>query len=139
MAVAPDQAEGGAPGWMRDLDAVRLLEDEDLLNIALWSEPAARKQWCKFDIPDLDLFRIYTKSMQPFPRIFPDSKYYPSGIPIMFLTAHNAKDPKKSYIWLKDLWNKNHTYPEEPIYHKSAYYKDNAALHAADPALRCIA
>jgi len=139
MAVAPDQAEGGSPGWLRDLDQVGLLEDEDLLNVALWAEPSARKQWCKFDVPALDEFGIYVKTLEPYPRMFPDSKYYPNGIPLMFLTAHNAKDPKRSYVWLKDLWNENHSHFDAPIYYKSAYYKDNAALHAADPALRCIA
>merc|ERR1719394_862402 len=77
------------------------LEDEDLLNIALWAENVT-KQWCKFDIPGNGNFKMLLQhSKTP---VFEDSKWFPRGIPLVFLTSHDAKDPGDSVGWLRAVW-----------------------------------
>lgn len=64
-----------------------MLEDEDMLNVELWLANAT-KAWCKFDLePDTYLNRYWLSS-----RLYADSRWYPDGVPIMFLSLHNTKD-----------------------------------------------
>ncbi|CAK9113006.1 unnamed protein product [Durusdinium trenchii] len=72
-------------------------EDEDMINVNLWRHKVS-KAWCKFDLePNLFLLR---KSLDR--NLFFDPKWYPQGVPVLFLSIHNTKnfDPSD---WLLHL------------------------------------
>ncbi|CAE8598659.1 unnamed protein product, partial [Polarella glacialis] len=48
--------------------------------------------WCKFDLePELYTYRNWLSR-----RLYPDPKWYPDGIPVMFYSVHNTKDFEKT-------------------------------------------
>eukprot|EP00933_Yihiella_yeosuensis_P033782 TRINITY_DN27420_c0_g1_i1.p1 TRINITY_DN27420_c0_g1~~TRINITY_DN27420_c0_g1_i1.p1 ORF type:complete len:729 (-),score=126.08 TRINITY_DN27420_c0_g1_i1:617-2803(-) len=62
-------------------------EDEDMFNVNLWKHKVT-KTWCKFDLePALYTFR---RGMND--NIYFDPKWYPDGLPILFLSMHNTKN-----------------------------------------------
>lgn len=78
-----DQSRGERPssykGWM--------IEDEDMLNVALWRD-GVDKAWCKFDLePDLFLTRFGLDQ-----KMYNDPQWYPDGVPLLFLSSHNTKN-----------------------------------------------
>lgn len=75
-------------------------EDEDMMNVNLWRH-AVSKAWCKFDLePNLFLLR---KSMDK--TLFFDPKWYPEGVPVLFLSMHNTKnfDPSDWLLHLLEI------------------------------------
>jgi len=114
-----------------------IAEDEDALNIGSW-QVQATKQWCKFDIPSMDLFAHFL-SQDPVPlhkaATFADPKWYPKGIPLVFYTAHDAKDPVKTKELLEQLTK---SWPADSIYYNGKFYPDALALKVDDPDLRCL-
>ena len=69
-------------------------EDEDMLNVLLWRHEA-RKMWCKFDL-EPDLFaELYDKGHPPSNYMYDDAKWFKDGVPLVFLTMHNAKDASR--------------------------------------------
>merc|ERR1712217_430546 len=64
-----------------------MLEDEDMLNVQLWSFNAT-KQWCKFDLEPT----LYTIRRRLELRQYYDPRWYPDGIPLQFISAHNTKN-----------------------------------------------
>jgi len=130
FALAPERTR--PPAWLVQQGH---LEDEDLLNIGFWADGAA-KQWCKFDIPSPKDFDEYLKQISPSVHLFPDSKYYPRGIALMFFSAHDAKKPAESYTTLLDLWDG--AKPLRPIVYDGRWFESGEALRAYDPSLRCL-
>merc|ERR1711920_578275 len=63
--------------WMR--------EDEDMLNVGLWRDNS-RKDWCKYDL-EPDLF----KNIAMAPDLYYDKRWYPEGVPVVFISMHNTK------------------------------------------------
>lgn len=62
-------------------------EDEDMMNVNLWRHKVS-KAWCKFDLePNLFLLQ---KSLDK--KLFFDPKWYPQGVPVLFLSMHNTKN-----------------------------------------------
>jgi len=109
------------------------LEDEDLLNIALWAENVT-KQWCKFDIPGNGNFKMLLEhSKTP---AFEDSKWFPSGVPLVFLTSHDAKDPDESVAWLQAVWPQHKDIV--PIAYDGKWFSSAESLRAYDPSLKCM-
>jgi len=131
FALAPEKTS--PPRWL--LEQGRL-EDEDLLNVGLWSD-GARKQWCKFDIPSPSEFDDYLKQVSPSRRLFGDDKYFPRGIALIFFSAHDAKKPEESYNTLLDLWDAGGD--KLPIVYDGKWFSSGDALRAYDPALPCMA
>ncbi|CAJ1365428.1 unnamed protein product [Effrenium voratum] len=73
-------------------------EDEDMMNVNLWRHKVS-KAWCKFDLePNLFLLR---KSLDR--NIYFDPKWYPEGVPVLFLSIHNTKNFDPSDLLLKLL------------------------------------
>jgi len=130
----PRDNSTGAPKWLR-LHMMHGLEDEDLLNVALWAENQT-KQWCKFDIPGMSDFQRYT-SHSSEKTLFPDSKWYPRGIPLVFFTAHDAKNSTVSFAWLSKLWSLSGE--SMPILYQGRWFSSGRELAAFDPSLRCVA
>ncbi|CAE8699006.1 unnamed protein product [Polarella glacialis] len=82
-------------------------EDEDMMNVNLWRDQA-NKTWCKFDLePALYLVRRGLNQDMYF-----DPKWYPKGLPILFLSMHNTKgnDPTD---WLLRILETCRNEPEE--------------------------
>eukprot|EP00930_Biecheleria_cincta_P028766 TRINITY_DN20051_c0_g2_i1.p1 TRINITY_DN20051_c0_g2~~TRINITY_DN20051_c0_g2_i1.p1 ORF type:complete len:746 (-),score=105.77 TRINITY_DN20051_c0_g2_i1:38-2275(-) len=74
------------------------MEDEDMLNVELWLANAT-KAWCKFDLePELFIYRHWLAR-----RLYSDPRWYPDGVPLMFLSAHNTKDFEKTDVLLSLL------------------------------------
>mmetsp|Transcript_70669 Transcript_70669/g.132261 ORF Transcript_70669/g.132261 Transcript_70669/m.132261 type:complete len:450 (-) Transcript_70669:54-1403(-) len=128
-AITPRKAK--APVWVRRQGH---LEDEDMLNIALWSA-GATKQWCKFDVPFPSDFSIF-KEQGSNAHTYPDSKWFPHGIPLVFYSAHAAKDPQESYEWLQFLWGGDGG--RKHIYYNGSWFESGQELHNYDPSLKCI-
>jgi len=78
-----------AQGFMR--------EDEDMLNVALWRDNS-RKDWCKFDL-EWGLFKDGQKLDRT---LYWDKKWYPDGVPVVFISMHNTKQ-FESTDWLLSL------------------------------------
>lgn len=135
-ALAPDRTK--APGWF---NAQGYLEDEDLLNVALWAD-GATKQWCKFDIVSPGDFTAYFQQSTEGTNVVPsiDSKWYPRGVAYVFFTAHDAKKPEESVRFLRRLWkpkgSKNH---RKAILFDNKWFANSTELRAYAPELRCMA
>lgn len=72
-------------------------EDEDMLNVALWRD-GVRKDWCKFDL-EWGLFKDGQKLDR---NLYWDKKWYPDGMPVVFISMHNTKQ-FESTDWLLSL------------------------------------
>jgi len=110
------------------------VDDEPLLNFASWAHNLT-KQWCKFDIPNPSDFVRYLDQRDATTGI--DSKYFPKGIPLMFLTAHDAKHPQKSFDWLAQLWDGGDD-DRKTIFYDGRWFGSAKALKFYDPSLKCI-
>lgn len=129
FVLAPEKTE--APQWLTDQGWI---EDEDLLNVALWASNAT-KQWCKYDIPSPNDFGKYLAQANE-KTLFHDSKYFPKGIPFVFVTAHDAKKPNESYFWLQQLWNEGGQH--KAILYDGQWFDSQEALSKYDPSLKCM-
>jgi hypothetical protein len=124
-------------GMLGQVEADKIAEDEDALNVGLWVVRAT-KQWCKFDIPSPDLFNPFLQQNAVELKGqtgYQDPKWYPRGIPLVFYTAHDCKDSVKTGKFL-DMLNKGE--PQADIYYDGKFYSNASELRAADPNLRCI-
>lgn len=130
--LAPETTE--APDWLMQEGNVN---DEDLLNFASWAD-GLTKQWCKFDIPQLSSWDAYLMQADvASENQGVDSKYFPNGIPLWFVTSHSTKIPSESYGVLSQLWGKDNQC--KAIYYDGKWFDSGRALQEYDPSLRCIA
>jgi len=135
-ALAPGRTK--APGWLTEQ---RPLEDEDLLNVALWAKKAT-KQWCKFDVVSPSDFNAYIQQSAEGTNVVPsvDSKWFPKGIAYVFFTAHDAKHPKESFGFLSKLWKlRESRKPHKAIFFDDKWFANGTDLRAYAPELRCMA
>jgi len=120
-----------------NVPAGTIAEDEDALNIGLWTVQAT-KQWCKFDIPSMDLFDHFL-SQDPAQlqaiATFADPKWFPHGIPLVFYTAHDTKDPVKTKELLEKLTKSS---PPDSIYYDGKFYSDALALKMDHSDVGCL-
>jgi len=109
----------GMMGLIKDKARVRreasykpfMMEDEDMLNVALWRDQAP-KHWCKFDLePRLYLGPILEK------KIYWDNKWYPEGLPIVFTSMHNTKEFEETN-WLLTMLARCHEFRRHAKSHK---------------------
>jgi len=134
MFLAMNNPETQAPAWLKEQG---FMEDEDLLNVALWATPGATKQWCKYDITSPNDFTHFLKQDKWGNGDFgKDSKYYPKGIPLVYFTAHAAKKPDETYSYLEQLWEGKDE--RKAILYDNHWFKNNAELKAYDPSVKCI-
>jgi len=131
-----------APSWLHMQRSLGnydgRIEDEDLLNMALWASNAT-KQWCKFDTPGPSDFKVYLRqSVEGALMIGKDKLWYPKGIAYIFFTAHDAKKPSESYDYLTSLWS-NTDDRRKAIYYNGRWFATGADLASYDPDLRCMA
>lgn len=68
------------------LPAGFMREDEDMLNVALWRDGVA-KDWCKYDLE----WGLYKERMQVDHNLYWDPKWYPDGMPVVYISMHNTK------------------------------------------------
>ncbi|CAJ1409982.1 unnamed protein product [Effrenium voratum] len=66
--------------------SVFMLEDEDMLNVGLWRD-LATKEWCKFDLE----WALFKERWEVAEKPMSDSKWYPDGVPTVYLSMHNTK------------------------------------------------
>jgi len=123
------------------IQAGTISEDEDALNVGLWTVQA-KKQWCKFDIPFPGLFQHFiSQDAKPLEagavdgHLYADPKWFPQGIPLVFYTAHDTKDPVKTSELLEQLTKST---PSDAIYFDGKFYADGLALKASHPELPCL-
>jgi len=110
-------------------------EDEDALNVGLWSVNA-HKQWCKFDVPFPNLFVSYAaQNPNGLDKCcnYRDTKWYPRGVPLVFVTAHAAKKPPETRRILKMLAQLNST-PSQ-VFFQGSFSKLDSVLQADLPCL----
>lgn len=119
-----------APKWLQEQGH---LEDEELLNVALWAE-AGTKQWCRYDLTSPNMFDKYLKQDSRV-NMMQDEKYYPKGIAYVYITAHDAKKPEESHEWLSKLWSEE--YHSEILY-DGHWFTSAEELKSYDPTLKCI-
>mmetsp|Transcript_31427 Transcript_31427/g.73396 ORF Transcript_31427/g.73396 Transcript_31427/m.73396 type:complete len:458 (-) Transcript_31427:48-1421(-) len=129
-AIAPHRSQ--APQWFAKEG---WMEDEDVLNVGLWSE-GATKQWCKFDIPFPSDFDLYL-TQGSWKTKYNDTKWFPQGIPLAFYSAHAAKIPAESLQYLNALSEVRHM-ERKAIYHNGSWFDSAADLQKFDPSLKCI-
>jgi len=101
---------------------VSVPEDEDALNVGLW-DVGATKQWCKFDVPYPSLFQDYAEHNANNLESccsYKDEKWYPKGVPLMFFTAHAAKDTEESRRVLQKLRKMSADSPQ--VFHAGSFY-----------------
>lgn len=98
---------------------VKVEEDEEALNVGLWAV-GATKQWCKFDIPFPNLFwKMYARSdVQDLVGCcqYNDAKWYPSGVPLLFYTAHACKNVTETRMTLDILGRLGTKFPKQLFY-----------------------
>jgi len=126
------------PDWLKQEP---VMADEDLLNVASWAD-SLTKQWCKFDLPGNEAFDTYLQQRTSMGKSFEDSKFYPKGTPLMFLTSHDGKSPKNSYTWLAKLWEGSEGVPDgslKTISYDGKWFASGEELKKYDPGLKCIA
>jgi hypothetical protein len=99
-------------------------EDEDLLNILLWRY-VAHKQWCKWDV-DPGVYEDYLHQKSPDPMV--DTRWYPAGIPKVFLAIHNTKNTQDTDRLLSTMLRG--TAPLSYLEFKGKYYSSPAAFKA---------
>eukprot|EP00434_Breviolum_minutum_P005690 symbB.v1.2.005013.t1/scaffold288.1/size478366/43 len=63
-----------------------MLEDEDMLNVGLWRD-MAKKEWCKFDLE----WALFKERLEVADKNMADSKWYPDGVPLVYISMHNTK------------------------------------------------
>lgn len=63
-----------------------MLEDEDMLNVGLWRD-LAKKEWCKFDLE----WALFKERFEVADKSLSDSKWYPDGVPLAYISMHNTK------------------------------------------------
>lgn len=127
--LAPAQSH--APKWLQEQGH---LEDEDLLNVALWAD-GATKQWCRFDLDTPSMFADYLKQQRQ-EMSGRDKKFYPKGIAHVYFTAHDAKEPEESYNWLSKLWHSKSQ--RKVIRYDGQWFSSGAELKEYDQSLKCI-
>mmetsp|Transcript_165173 Transcript_165173/g.292534 ORF Transcript_165173/g.292534 Transcript_165173/m.292534 type:complete len:434 (-) Transcript_165173:10-1311(-) len=112
--------------------------DEGIWNFALWAENAT-KQWCKHDIPGSDVYHRYlakdTRALQHC-CTYEDEKWYPSGVPLVFYTAHAATDSRYTQRVLHAYEQAKEVPP--PVFFQGRFFKSGSELREAHPEVRCI-
>jgi len=117
-----------------------IAEDEDLLNVALWSE-GATKSWCAFQTGGINFLweNLYPQHPPgPYP-YYEDPRYFPAGIPVAFWFGHAEKDPAhidNALTFLSDSSRIN-TQPPKPFYHNMTFFASFKELKQAYPDLKC--
>ena len=103
-------------------------EDEDLLNILLWRYRAL-KLWCKWDV-DPGVYEDYLNQKSPDPMV--DTKWFPNGIPKVFLGIHNTKNTVDTDNLLSKMLRmerEGHT-PAGYLEFKGKFYSSPASFQA---------
>jgi hypothetical protein len=74
-----------------------MIEDEDMMNVALWRDGVS-KAWCKFDVEP----GLFTERARLDKNMYADPMWYPDGLPLLFISAHNTKGFEAT-DWLLNL------------------------------------
>ena len=101
-------------------------EDEDLLNILLWRHKAP-KQWCKWDV-EPGLYRSFL-AQSTSQTMMPDKKWYPGGVPLVYLSMHNTKETVETDKLLKTMIGGA---SDKYLYFNHKYYANAESLKAAN-------
>mmetsp|Transcript_71220 Transcript_71220/g.180303 ORF Transcript_71220/g.180303 Transcript_71220/m.180303 type:complete len:468 (-) Transcript_71220:26-1429(-) len=114
---------------------VNVPEDEDALNVGLW-DVGATKQWCKFDVPWPSLFETYARldadNLEGCCN-YKDDKWYPEGVPLMFFTAHAAKDTDQARRIMAQLRKLKADSPQ--VFHAGSFYDKTSDVPGPLPCL----
>lgn len=115
-------------------------EDEDLLNVALWSE-GATKNWCAFQMGGTDfLWQNYFPEHAPGPYPWYDDKVrFKKGVPIAFFLGHAERHQEDIDRGMKMLEERRASGKQFPkvYFHDMKFYDDFAALRAEHPDVNC--
>jgi len=125
-----------------------VMEDEDLLNVALWEERAT-KQWCKIDVPATIEFESllswkhsdgeHCRNGIGCENIGGDERWYKHGVPKVYWTAHHAVEPEKTAQFLERIRTKQKEDKWPPaIVYEAKFWPSGEELHEAHPDLKCL-
>jgi len=125
----------------RGVSTQSVAQDEDLLNVALWSE-GATKQWCVFQSGGTDfVWQNYLPQHPPGPNpYYEDPKYYPQGLPLVYYFAHAEKkieDIDKALNLLKDEDKKPEAVHLKSFFYNMTFYSNFSDMQAAHPDIKC--
>jgi hypothetical protein len=131
--LAPEKTS--APSWLKEEGFV---SDEPLMNFAIWAE-GLTKQWCKYDVPDINLYEGYLAEPQKAYDGYPSVKYYPKGKALMFFTMHGEKRPQKSFDILMEVYaSADKEEHRKPIMYDEKWFGSGKELREYDPDLKCM-
>lgn len=125
----------------RGVQTKSVSQDEDMLNVALWSE-GATKQWCVFQSGGTDfVWQNYLPQHPPGPNpYYEDPKYYPKGLPLVYYFAHAEKDVQdidKALNLLKAEEKKPEAAHLNSFFYNMTFYSNFADMKAAHPEITC--
>jgi len=124
--MASKRVQKGIGGPVKPNPRQYMSEDEDLLNILLWRHKAP-KQWCKWDV-EPGLYRSFL-AQSTSQTMMPDKKWYPGGVPLVYLTMHNTKETVETDKLLKTMINGA---SDKYLYFNHKYYGNAEELQAAN-------
>jgi len=117
-------------------------EDEDLLNVALWSE-GATKAWCMYQMGGVSfVWENYFPEHAPGPSPFyEDPRFFPEGVPLGFFFSHAEKELEKvdqALVMLEEKHRSNASAtPPKAFFHMMKFYDTFAQLKAEHQDLKC--
>eukprot|EP00434_Breviolum_minutum_P004935 symbB.v1.2.004352.t1/scaffold240.1/size264318/8 len=124
---------------------MRQLHDvESALNVALWTV-GARKQWCKVDAPDLTEVEEWLKldkgtcgDKSVCAPLLSDSRFYPHGIPKVFLSLRFGSDVKRTQAVLATVVarHKKKNMPDPILYYRN--YRNGREVKKDWPDIPCL-
>jgi len=127
------QASKLTGGLRQGVNTASIDEDEDLLNVALWTEGAS-KQWCMWQPAGVGFVsdNLYSQN-PPGPHFNADRSRYLKGTPIAYYFGHGEKTPAKVYDALSFLDGvKGKPAPKTYIY-DDEFYTNFTELANANP------
>mmetsp|Transcript_109547 Transcript_109547/g.212092 ORF Transcript_109547/g.212092 Transcript_109547/m.212092 type:complete len:409 (-) Transcript_109547:57-1283(-) len=108
-------------------------EDEDLLNVALWTEGAS-KQWCMWQPGGVGFVsdNLYSEH-SPGPHFNADRSRYVKGTPIAYYFGHAEKTPKKVEAALSFLESMKSKPVPKVYFYDEKFYTEFTELAKANP------
>jgi len=127
------QASKLAGDRRQGVNTAKVYEDEDLLNVALWTEGAS-KQWCMWQPGGVGFVsdNLYSQN-PPGPHFNADRSRYLKGTPIAYYFGHAEKNPDKVQAALSFLERMDSKPPPKDYYYDEKFYTDFTELAKANP------
>jgi len=127
------QASKLTGGHRQGVNTASIGEDEDLMNVALWTE-GATKQWCMWQPGGVGFVEdnLYNQN-PPGPHFNADRSRYLKGTPIAYYFGHAEKTPAKVQHALEFLEDMKGAPAPKDYFYDEKFYTSFAELATANP------